>query len=410
MKYLDDYMHFAGGNEAPKIYHLWSALSALSATIGKRVRFDLGYFPILTNMYVVLVGSPGIAKTTAMNIAKNLVRDMNDIPICADAVTREKLVQMIAQKDSPCKKVCKLPDGKIFEFSQMSIFASELVHFLGANATNMVDFLTNIWDEDRMYENKTKNKGEDDIPQPYITLLGCMTPEITTSYLKQSIITGGFTRRAIFVLAHRRGDPIAIPEITQSQREARTRCLAWLSMLRNISGHVSWEQTTRDLWKKWYDSYRLDTNRITDPATMGYFESKSTQVLKLAVLLGLAESTELVLRWRHIEFALELLKDVEVNLSQVFLGVGRNESAPLAAKIMGYLEITNEAATKKRLYSVFFNDAPHGREDIDKVILHLVDTNQIRTAKIENKTTGASYSIYGTDDSITAARRKLEDR
>ena len=125
LKYLDDYMHFAGGNEAPKIYHLWSALSALSATIGKRVRFDLGYFPIMTNMYVVLVGSPGVAKTTAMNIAKNLVRDLKDIPICADAVTREKLVQMIGRIDSPSKKTVKYPDGKISEFSQMSIFSSE---------------------------------------------------------------------------------------------------------------------------------------------------------------------------------------------------------------------------------------------------------------------------------------------
>jgi hypothetical protein len=282
-----------------------------------------------------------------------------------------------------------------------------MVHFLGTNAVTMVDFLTNIWDEDDRYENKTKNKGEDDIQGPYISMLGCMTPEITTAYLKQSIITGGFTRRAIFVLAHRRGDPIAIPEISVAQKAARNRCLDWLMHLKEFCGHIQWTDESRSKWTSWYNGFRNDTNRIIDPATMGYYESKSTQVLKLSILLSLAESTDLILQWKYIEFALELLKDVEVNLSQVFLGVGRNDTAQLAAKTVSYVEMVGEPVTKKRLYAVLYNDAPRGRDDIDRVLHHLVDTGRIAMAEFEDVANKMKFHMYGTRDSLLRLKEKL---
>ena len=157
-------------------------------------------------------------------------------------------------------------------------------------------------------------------------------------------------------------------------------------------------------------AYRHDTTQIVDPATMGYYESKSTQVLKLAILLGLAESTELILKWEHIEFAIELLKEVKVNLSQVFLGVGRNKTAQLAAKLVTYLEMTGEACTKKRLYSVLFNDAPRGRLDIDNVIHHLVDTGKIHQGEFTDDTHNMKFYMFGTKEALMKLKRKLEDK
>jgi hypothetical protein len=238
-------------------------------------------------------------------------------------------------------------------------------------------------------------------------MLGCMTPEITTAYLKQSIITGGFTRRAIFVLAHRRGDPIAIPEISVAQKAARNRCLDWLMHLKEFCGHIQWTDESRSKWTSWYNGFRNDTNRIIDPATMGYYESKSTQVLKLSILLSLAESTDLILQWKYIEFALELLKDVEVNLSQVFLGVGRNDTAQLAAKTVSYVEMVGEPVTKKRLYAVLYNDAPRGRDDIDRVLHHLVDTGRIAMAEFEDVANKMKFHMYGTRDSLLRLKEKL---
>jgi hypothetical protein len=384
MKFFDDYMHYAGSTESPKIFHMWSALSALSSAVAGKTYLDLGIFHISPNLYAVLVGSPGSKKTTSLNIAKGMVRQLKTVPICAASITREALLREMSKDGSPCKKNFKANDGKIVEFNQLSIFASELVTFLGANGTIMIEFMTDIYDS-KHYEVKTKNKGDDDIVNPYITLLGCMTPEMATGYLKQSIITGGFTRRAIFVLSHDQGEPIPIPSISETQAMAYARCVEWLRTLNsgNVNGVFEWAPDALKEYEKWYVAYRKNPNKANDPSTMGYFETKPIQALKVAMLVSLADSAQLRLDKSHFEFALALLADAEKNLEQVFLGVGKNDTAQLASKIVSYLDMVNQPLTLKRIYAVMYNDAPRGREDIDRVLHHLCDTNRIEKLGVQ---------------------------
>lgn len=376
MHFFDNYMTYAKENEAPRIFHMWGALSAISAAIGRKTHLDLGIFQVYPNLYSVLVGSPGCGKSTALSITKEMVRALKTVPICAASITREALIREMSKDGSPCKKSYKMPDGQVREFNQLCIMASELVTFLGANGTTMIEFMTDIYDESR-YEVKTKNKGEDDIVNPYISLLGCMTPEMTTGYLKQSIITGGFTRRAIFVLSHEKGKPVPRPQITTEMARAKLQCIDYLRVLSAQQGEFQWAPDAMQTYDEWYIAFRLNPNKLNDPSTMGYYETKPIQALKVAMLVSLAESAKMILEKRHFEFALSLLAEAEKNLEQVFLGVGKNDTAQLASKIVSYLEMINQPITTKRIYAVMYNDAPRGREDIDKVLHHLVDTGKI---------------------------------
>ena len=66
MNLLADYLEFQSGNEVNENYHIWSAISALSALVSRRIWVNQGYFKIFGNLYVVLLGPPGNGKTTAM--------------------------------------------------------------------------------------------------------------------------------------------------------------------------------------------------------------------------------------------------------------------------------------------------------------------------------------------------------
>lgn len=375
MSFLRNYAICTGGNEAPPIYHIWSGISALSAIVSRRVWVEQGIFIYYPNIYVVLVGSPGGGKSTAMNVAKRLVREVKDIPLAATAITKEALVRYMSEEESPCQKSWKDDEGHIIQYCPMTIFATELTHFMAVNPIGMIDFLTTIYDEP-VYEVKTKHQGDDLIEGPYITLLGCMTPDITSNFIKMNIITGGFARRSIFVWAGGRGKPVAWPTVTHEQKVAWKFCLDWAQQLKKVKGQFRWSTDAREWYTKWYENHKLHVlPTIKDPMVAGYFESKHVQMIKVAMLIALSESLELTLEINHLTAALGFLEEAEQNLHRVFEGTGKNELAKVASKIVETIDRIGQPVPIKQLRLVFFRDAMP--IDFDKVKFHLLTTDQV---------------------------------
>ncbi|MFA5746414.1 MAG: hypothetical protein WC932_06200, partial [archaeon] len=195
MSFIKDYMLFASNNEVAENYHFWSALSALSAIVNRQVWISLGMYNLFPNLYVILLGQPGSGKDFAMNISQDLIDDVGDINFSGDAQTKESLVRFM--RDT-CPRSLDI-DGMSYVITPITIYATELSHLLGPNSGHMIDFLTTIYTKDRRYSTRTKNKGDDLIERPFVSLLAGTTQEWITTYLKSDIIGGGFTRRVIFV-------------------------------------------------------------------------------------------------------------------------------------------------------------------------------------------------------------------
>jgi hypothetical protein len=383
MSFLKDYAIYTSGNEAPKVFHFWAGMMALSSIISRRVCFRLGYFDIHPNLYIVLVGTPGTKKTTAMSISKEIIRDIGDIPYSAECITKQALCKEMAEQ---CVKTFSDKTGEIVTYTPYSIFATELSHFLGmGTAKEMIDFLTTIYDE-RFYTTKTKNKGNDIIVGPYITMLACTTPDWIRGWMREDVITGGFSRRALFVYYNGSRERIPIPEVTQEMLEARARCIKWGKSLVNIQGNFDITPDALEFYKDWYKKLE-----IPQDFTGGYFESKHVQMLKSAMLIALSESHDLVLRIEHIQLALAQLGYVEANMRKVFEGVGRNELNAIASKILEIVEASGGHMPEKQLNLMMYREA--NAEELSKVMVHLRTTERIILLQETVKTTGKIRQI-----------------
>jgi hypothetical protein len=113
----------------------------------------------------------------------------------------------------------------------------------------------------------------------------------------------------------------------------------------------------------------------TDFMTRGYYKSKHIQLLKVGMLIALSESVQLKLTKEHLGISLELLDKLEVNLPKVFEGMGRNELAPVAARVVEMLEMVGQPVNEKKVVADFFKDAD--TREIYGILAHLQSTGKI---------------------------------
>jgi hypothetical protein len=385
MSFLSDYRQFTSGLEVPPSYHTFCSLVALSALLERKVYTYKGdYIRIYPNLYVVLVGPPGIGKNTAMEETEKILHHFK-LPVSAEAVTREKLIMDIQAQESVLSHV---PPTDRYRFaSPYTIFATELSEFLGAGGIGMISFLTDIYSRN-LYEYRTKNKGSVFVNGPYLNVIAGTTPDWITTYLKDDIISGGFSRRCIFVYETARYGSNPLPKITPEMRAAWDRVMARSEAIRKLQGPFKWTDEATKFFVTWYPE-RLAR---PDPNLVGYYETKDIQLLKVAMLVALSEGDELVLDRHHLIAGLELLSLVETNLSRVFQGIGRNELNHAAVKVLDQLanaptetvagfDEPMHAMPLKRLKAFLFKDI-QGFE-FDEVMKHLVDTDKVILA---NKT------------------------
>lgn len=345
----------------------------------------MDYFTIFPNLYVVLVGDAGNRKTSAMHSAERLLLEIGGVPLSAECVSKEQLIiDMVDQERS----LDGLPPGPHYDnkrvYSPLIVCASELSEFLQISGAGMIGFLTDVFDKQTDYEHKTKNKGCRIIRGPFLNLIACTTPDWITTYLKTDIISGGFSRRTLFVNESEKAGRIPFPKVTPEMQQCWVEAVTYGRSLQGVKGPFTWLPETREFYSNWYINLEIPK----DPNVKGYYETKHIQALKLAMLVALSESPELVLRPSHIIGALEILSLVEDKLARVFQSIGKNFLNASSTKLLDILRSSPVASVNlstgpakanviplKQLRKVMWQDLDE--ENFTKVLQHLLETDRI---------------------------------
>ena len=331
MNFLADYLFFNSGNEVNAHYHQWSALGALATAVSRKVWIDQGYFNVYPGfLYVVLLGPPGNHKTTAMSIAKRLLREAGEISFSAECQSKEKLVAELATME----KVYIKKNGEPFVYTPYAAYVTELSQFIGIDPVKMIDFLVTVYDSEE-YDQKTQKHDHQIVNGPCFTLLACTTLDWVLNYLKSDIISGGFSRRAVFVLedweSSRR---VPRPQVTPEMKEAYKRCVQRITYIhRNAFGKFEWTPEAQEWFDHWYTTRTMSS----DPNVAPFDLSNDNQVLKVAMLLELATNDEMKLTVNTLQVALAMVDKVMASLPTVFSGLGRNQLAAVTNKFEMWL-------------------------------------------------------------------------
>lgn len=361
-------------SESPESYHMWAGLFTLASVLKRRVKIPkkiLGGWEVSPALYVIFVAPPGKArKSTSASYTEDLLREIPTVDRVATSITKEQLLKKLSESRD----------------SSLSIFSSEFAMFIQKSGPDMYDVLTHLFDSNRDVSVETIGRPLDFAEKPCVNLLACTTPEWISNNMPEYVIGGGFASRVAFVFEERARRYQLFYDLDTSvdwtKLDAiRSDLVSDLAHIASaIEGEFSIDPQARDFLEKWYRN-SAEKNISGNHRLEGYFQRKPAYVFKLAMLLRVAYSDELIITLQDAEGAMEIMNDMERNLPQTFEQIGSNPYTVDMMRILSFIK-TKRNVRKRDVMAAFYQSADPRK--LNELISGLADMGKIRMVADED--------------------------
>ena len=384
---IDSYLKYTAESESPAIFHRWSIITCIAAYLSRDIHIQHGHFTIYPNLYTLLIGSAGSRKSSAINIAKGLLKQSGYNHFSPTKTTKEKFfIDMAESNGTGSGNAEDFLEQTIFgskeddpnSVSEMFIVAGEFNTFFGNNILDFVTDLGELWDYNGRFESKVKNSKSVQIMNPTINILGGNTPTGFSAAFPIEILGQGFFSRTIMIYGERTRAKITWPEPPDEQHT-----LELLTHIREIklhainAGRITITSSAKDLLDVIYKSWKdLDDARFES-----YSNRRFTHLLKLCMLTAAIRMSTSITP-EDVVYANTVLSYAEHFMPKALGEFGKAKHADVAHKVLQILETYQGVVSVLELWKFVHND-------LDKIgELGTILENLVRAEKIQTVTGG----------------------
>ena len=339
MNWIQQILDASAEAETPTSFLYWSAVAAISATVSNNVYINRkGIYTLRPNVYVMLMAKSGLGKGFPVNLAKKLVTMADVTRVISGRNSIQSVVRDLAtQETSEKQPIPKFKDSRGFFVS--SEFATSMVKDEAA-LTILTDLYDCHWNDE--WNTKLIGRSTDHVLKPNLTLLSGSSPSHFFDSIPEVNITGGFVGRLLIVYEEKRskinplmsdvnGEEIENFAFPYDQLAKHLRCI--YEATSEEERRFNWTRSSANIFEAWYrDTRKLDADDKT-----GFRERLPDHVLKCAMCMSLAESSDCVLRDGHIEEAIAMTSALAYSTKRVSEGKGKDPLGPQAKIILDHL-------------------------------------------------------------------------
>lgn len=395
---FDTYFKYVDRTEPPMVFHRWSLLSCLGASLGRQYRLPFGDFNIHPNMYVMLIGDPGARKSTAIKLSKKVLSSAGYDKFSAERTSKEKFLLDLegVEDDEGGTKDTNAVMRNLFGDDHTSgdprevfICADEFNEFVGSGNLEFLSLLGSLWDWDdprQPFKQRLKTSRSVNIFQPTISILAGNTHAGFTEAFPPQSIGQGFLSRLILVFGESSGKKITFPERPSDEiKQALT------STLEAIRAEVTGEATMTSQAKQMLETIYRTFEGLEDARFKHYSTRRFTHLLKLC-LLSSAANLRTEIRAEDVLFANTLLTFTEHRMPNAMGEFGKARNADVAARIISVLSEAKTPQDVPALWKQVQSDLDKP-EDLNKLLAGLVQGGKIQYVARTRNSTVQGYLI-----------------
>lgn len=350
--------------ESAESFVFWTGIFCLSTVARRKIFIGkeyLGAWSCYPHCYIIFVAPPGLRKTTTMGFAIELLDQVVSITKASTFITQTALVDSLM----------KSPDASIY------MTVEEFGDVILKGGTEMFEFLTSMFDGKKNIEQKTMARGIEFAKAPCINMLAATTPEWIAANMPESIIGGGFASRVLFQFENKTRKKQLFFTKNTNKRDYKKLEEDLISDLNhiaiNVEGAFKLSQEVQDWMEDWNQKFDAHSG---NKKIQGFLNRKVTHILKIAQLVHVSYSDELILTIEDFKGAIAIVESIELNLPKVFAGVGKNEYSVDMRDIVTYVS-SNPGVSRDNLLRNFMNSA--SPKVLDELITGLLQAKFLRT-------------------------------
>lgn len=312
--FLEAYFKYAQDGFCPDEFQMWTGISILAGAVQRKVSLREGKTHYVPNLYVMLVSHPAVGKSTALERGTEILEEMAgknnpEFKVIPNQTTEAALVQIMDVVESfsiPGTSIHSQHSSGYFYASEAS--ASALQNVCG----DFVSTMTAFYDCPTVFRKKLKgDKFTTTIRNSCMNLLAGSTFEYLKTLVNDTTVMGGFASRIIYVVnKERKVVETKWGETSREDLDTKKKLVEDLAHIHKLIGPMNptKEFTERvDKWRPKFSQYLKDLNSPRMESIMG---RKGTHLIKLSMLLSLAERDDLVINAGHFERAKEMIDRV----------------------------------------------------------------------------------------------------
>lgn len=307
-----------------------------------------GVYDLYPNLFVLLVAeSAKVRKSTAMNIGVDILQEaIPNIPYITGAMTPEGLVKQLNRtRVLPNEDVPEKPH--VICESDILIHADELATLFSHDkqrASRMSILLTEIYGR-KNYMHTIKTDAQVMLRNLYPTLLAGTDPR-NLKVLPDDVV-GGLVGRMIFVPEWRKRKPIAWPEFSDIQIRLKAGLIDDLKKIAILKGEIKPTLDARQLFKDWYEKLSMVDSH--DAFSDAFMERCHDTALKIAMLISISRSDEMVLTAAHVAGGIKFIEDQLPEFKRVSLWAQTSQHSQNRAKFIDMLRRRGGSCDRKVL-------------------------------------------------------------
>ena len=376
--------------DIPDTFIIWSALSLVGAALKNNVYFQIGTYTLYPNMFIVLVGPPGVGKGASMNILEQMITDTKPnqvVNTLSDRITAERIIERISDgwSTAPQLKNMQLVLGK--NDHNCLLFSSEIRVLLGASDW-MLEFLEEAWSK-TTYEYQTKNKGNVAIDNMCCSLLAASVPDFLRNVNREAhmVITGGFSSRCLFIYAENPSKDLPFPEPLKKNLKSKAlydNLVLDLQEIGTLRGEFVIDTGARLRFEAFLRLNRAASSKDDSEAVANFRARIKAHILKLAMIFSVSRDNSLHISDMDMVNAIAEIQKILVSLTKLFRGAGEGMDAAVTARVQDFIEKYGRVS-KKEIFKALHRHL-NSPEALDR-ILYVLETIGYCTVVNSNKMT-----------------------
>lgn len=357
MSWIDNLVYQHREVESPASFWFWSGLVTISAVVKDNVWVDrAGLYKLYPNIFVVLHAESGLKKGPPISLAQQLVKSVNNTNIISGRASIQGIMKKLSEAKSQ-------PGGKVTIKSTGFICASELASSIVEDPAAL-NVLTDLYDRNFRIDDWESLLKMDTfrLNNPTVSLLGGINEAHADKFFEDKDIRGGFLARTFVVheTAANTINSLTLPMENPPDINKLSEHLKEISQIRGSFENFWSDSTTRtpvgEFYDDWYVKFtndRMQSGIKDDTGTLNRF---GDSIIKIAMLLSLARSTELKISMVDMESAIRVGEKLIGNIRKATMNrKGLSVQSPLKGLIIRkLLEIPDHSISRVALMKAMY--------------------------------------------------------